>query len=147
MSNHSIKQRHTSKHYVKQRITDPIIGLDVSSGNSPIDPAMVENTPIANSNPQDQQRIKYNHVSIVKSQEWDKHISNNKTVMKFILDLCDEGTKVEIAVNSSCGKNMKTGDLIKFLIQLRRICNDGKDETVFFGSRLSSIAKHQFDQQ
>ena len=53
LSGHLIKRRHTSKHYVEQGITDPIIGLDMSSGNSPIDPAMIENTPIFNSNLQD----------------------------------------------------------------------------------------------
>ena len=63
--------------------------------------------------------------------------------MKIILDLCDEETKADIAINSSCEENTKTGDFIKFLIQMRRICNDTKDKTVFFGSQLSSITKHQ----
>ena len=27
---------------------------------------------------------------------------------------------------------------------MRRVCNDAKDETVFFGSQLSSITEHQF---
>ena len=48
--------------------------------------------------------------------------------MKIILDLCDKETKVQIAINSSCEENMKTGDLIKFLILMRRIYNDAKNK-------------------
>ena len=80
----------------------------------------------------------------MKSQKWDEHIANKKTVMKIILDIYDEETKIEIAVNSSYKENMKTGDLINFLIQMRRICNDAKDETVFFESQLSNITKNRF---
>ena len=80
----------------------------------------------------------------MKYQEWDKHIANKKAVMKIILNLCDEETKAEIVINSSSKENMKTEDLIKFLMQMRRICNDAKDEIVFFGSQLSSITKYQF---
>ena len=139
LSEYLIKRQHTPKHYVKQGITNPFIGLDMPSSNSPINPAMVENTLIFNSNPQDQQCINYNHESIVKSQEWDEYIANKKTVMKFIFDLCDEEAKPEIPVNSSCKGNMKIGDLINFFIQMRKICNDAKDETVFFETRLSNI--------
>ena len=53
LSNHPIKRWHSSKHHIKLGLVDPIIGLDVSSGNSPIDPEMVENTPIFNLNPQE----------------------------------------------------------------------------------------------
>ena len=108
LSNHSIKQRLTSEHYVEQGITNPIIGLDVPSGNNPINPAMVENTPSFNSNPQDQQHIKYNHELIMKSQEWDEHIINKKTGMEIILDLCDEEINEEIAINLSCREIIKT---------------------------------------
>ena len=101
LSNYLIKLQLTSKHCVEQGIVDPIIGLEASSGNSPIDHDMVENTPIFNSNPKDQQRINYNHELIVNSQEWDKYIANKKIVMEIIFDLCDEETKIEIAINSS----------------------------------------------
>ena len=84
-----IKRQHTSKHYVKLGFVDPIIGLDVPSDNSPIDPNMVENTPIFSLNPQDQQHLDYNHELTVKSQEWDELIANKKSVMKIILDQCD----------------------------------------------------------
>ena len=131
---HLIKRQHTSKHYVEQGIVNPIIGLGVPSGNSPINPEMIKNTPIFNSNPQDQQCLNYNHDSIVKSQEWDELIVNKKSMMKIILDLCNEETKVEIAINLSYKENMKTGDLIKFLMQMRKICNDAKDKKIFFGS-------------
>ena len=114
------------------------------SGNSPVDPEMVENTPIFNSNPQDQQYINYNHKLTVKFQEWDEYIANKKTMMKIILDLCDEETKVETTINSSYKKNMKTRDFIKFLMQIRKICNDTKEKKVFFRSQLSSITEHQF---
>ena len=80
----------------------------------------------------------------MKSQEWYKHITNKTTVMKIILDLCNEETKAEIAINLSYEENMKTGDLIKFLMQMCRICNDANNKNVFFGSQLSSITKHQF---
>ena len=59
LSDHLINWPHTFKHYVKQIIVDPIIRLDVPSGNIPTNPEMVENTPIYNSNPQDQQHINY----------------------------------------------------------------------------------------
>ena len=80
----------------------------------------------------------------MKSQECDKHIANKQTVMNIILDLCDEETKAEIGINSSYEDNTKIGDLIKFLMQMRKICNDAKDKNVFFGSQLSSITKHKF---
>ena len=86
LSNHLIKRRHTSKHYVKLGFVDPIIGLDVLSGDSPIEPEMVENTPIFNSNPQDQQRLDCDHESNVKSQEWNELIVNKKSVMEIIFD-------------------------------------------------------------
>ena len=54
LSNHLIKRRRPCKHYVKPRFVNPIIGLDVPTGNSPINSEMVENTPIFNSNLQEQ---------------------------------------------------------------------------------------------
>ena len=50
LSDHPFKRWHSFEHHVKLGFVDPIIGLDVPSGNSPIDPEMVENTPIFNSN-------------------------------------------------------------------------------------------------
>ena len=64
--------------------------------------------------------------------------------MKIILDQCDKETKTEITINSSYKDNMNTGDVIEFPMQIRKICNDGKDKNVFFGSQLSSITEHQF---
>ena len=80
----------------------------------------------------------------MKSQEWDELIANKESVMKIILDLCSEETRAEIATNSSYKNNIKTGDLIKLLMQMRKIYNDAKDKNVFFGSQLSSITEHQF---
>ena len=53
LSDHPIKRRRSSKHHVKLGFVDPIIGLDVPSGNSPINSEMTEYTPIFNSNPQE----------------------------------------------------------------------------------------------
>ena len=122
----------------------PIIGLDVPSSNSPIDPEMVENYLILNSNPQDQQRLDYNHELNVKSQECDELIAIKKYVMEIILERCNADTSVEIALESSYKDNMKIGGLIKFLMQVLKICNDAKDKNVFFGSRLTNITKHHF---
>ena len=52
LSDLSIKRQRPPKHHVKPGIVDPIIGLDVPSGNVPIKSEMVEMTPISNTNPQ-----------------------------------------------------------------------------------------------
>ena len=62
--------------------------------------------------------------------------------MKIILDRCDDDTRREIALNSSCEDNMKAGALIKFLMLVRKICSDTGDKNVFFGSQLTYITKH-----
>ena len=49
---HLMKRRPPSKHHVKPGVVDPIIGLNVPSGNVPIYSDMVEVTPISNTNPQ-----------------------------------------------------------------------------------------------
>ena len=116
-SNHPIKRQHTSEHHVKLGFVNPIIELDVWSSNSPIDLEMVENTPIFNSNPQEQhQCLDYNQESNVKSQEWDDLLANKKSIMKIILGQCDEDTRARIALDSSDEYNMKIGELIKFLM-------------------------------
>ena len=79
------------------------------SGNSLLNPEMVEDTPIFNSSPQDQKLLEYKYEPIVKFQEWDELIANKKSVIKIIFDLCNEETKAEIAINSSYKDNMKTG--------------------------------------
>ena len=144
MSDHSTKSQHTSEHYVKLGFVDPIIGLDVPSGNSILNPEMVENTLIFNSNPQDQQHINYNHELMVKSQEWDEYIANKKTVMKIILDPCDEDTRAEVSLGSPYEDNMKAGELIKFLVRVHKVYDDTEDKDVFFGSRVTRITKHHF---
>ena len=50
LSNHPIKRCGSLKHHVKLGFIDPIIGLDVISGTSPIDSEMVKITPIFNRN-------------------------------------------------------------------------------------------------
>ena len=44
---------------MKLGFVNPIIGLDVPSGNSPIDSEMVENTPIINLNLKEQYHLNY----------------------------------------------------------------------------------------
>ena len=105
---------------------------------------MVDNTPIFNSNPQEQHRLDYNQESNAKYQERDKLIANKKLVMKIILDQCDEDTKVEITLGPSYEDNLKAGELIKFLMRVRKGHNHTKDTDVFFGSRVTKITKHHF---
>ena len=54
LSNHPTKKRRSSKHHVKLGFVNRIIGLEIPSGNNPIDFEMVKNTPIFNSNLQEQ---------------------------------------------------------------------------------------------
>ena len=145
LSNHLIKRRHTSKHYVKLGLVDLILGLNVSSGIIPIKLEMVENVPIFNSNPQDQQCLDYNHESIVKSQEWYKLIANKQSMIKIILHQRNKETKTKIVIDSSYEDNMKTGDLIKFLMQMRKLCNDAKEKTS--GHDYQALLNINFNQQ
>ena len=92
------------------------------------------NTPISNSSPQEQHCLDYNQESNVKFQEWGELIANKKSVMKIILDQYYEDTRAEIVLDSSHEDNMKTGELIKFFMQVQTICNDTKDKNVFFSS-------------
>ena len=102
-----------SKHNVKQGFVDPIIGLGVPSSSSPIDPKMVENTPIFNSNPKKQHCLDHVQESKTKSQEWDKLIANKKSVIKIILDQCDEDIRGEIALGPSYENNFKAEEPIE----------------------------------
>ena len=65
--------------------------------------------------------------------------------MKIILDQCDEETKAKIAIDSSYEDNMKTGDLIKFLMQMRKLCNDAKEKTS--GHDYQALLNINFNQQ
>ena len=100
MSDHAIKRRYSFKHHVKLGFVNPIIGLDVPSGDSLIDSEMVENTPISNPYLQEQHRLDYNQELTTKSHEWDKLIADKKSVMKIILDQCDEDTRAESALGT-----------------------------------------------
>ena len=102
---------------------------------------MVENTPTFNPNPQDQQRLDYSQELIGKSQDWDELIANKKSVMKIILDQQNEDTRAEIVLNSSYED---AGELIEFLKQVRRICNDTKGKNILFNSQLTNITEHHF---
>ena len=80
----------------------------------------------------------------MKSQEWDELIANKKSVIKIILDQCNEDTRAEIALDSSYENNMKAGELTKFLMQVRKSCDDTKNKNEFFGSRQTNITEHYF---
>ena len=83
-SNHSIKRRRPSKHHVKSGVVNPIIGLDVPSGNIPINSKMVEATPISNTNPQALHHSDRSEGSSSRSHKWDKHIADKKSIMEVI---------------------------------------------------------------
>ena len=98
LSNHSIKRRHTSKHHVKLGVVDHIIRLDVPSGNSPINSETVEDTPISTPYPQVHHYSDHNQGSPMRSYEWNKLITDKKSVIELILDRSDEATKAEITL-------------------------------------------------
>ena len=86
---------------MKLEFINLLIGLDMPSGNNPVDSEKVENTLIFNSNLQEQYGLNYDHESNTKSQKLDKLIADKKSVMKIILNQCDEDTRAEIALSSS----------------------------------------------
>ena len=86
LSDRPIKRRCLSKYHVKLRFFNSIIGIGVPSGNSSIDSEIVENTPIFNSNLQEQSHLNYNQKSNKKSKKWDKLITDKKSVINIILD-------------------------------------------------------------
>mmetsp|Transcript_3771 Transcript_3771/g.4076 ORF Transcript_3771/g.4076 Transcript_3771/m.4076 type:complete len:179 (+) Transcript_3771:294-830(+) len=103
---------------------------------------MVKNTPSFNSNLQERYRLYYDQESNMKSQKWDKLIANKKSVMKILPNRWDKNTRTEIALGSSYEDNLEAGELIKFLVRLRKVCNDTEDTDIFFGSWVTKITKH-----
>ena len=91
-SDYSAKRRHPSKHHAKIGVINHFIGLDVPSGNSPINSDMVESTLISNLNPQVQHHPDHNQGLFTRSHEWNRLIADKKSVMKLILDQCDKAT-------------------------------------------------------
>ena len=59
-STHPVRTQPSSTHHVNPGSINPIIGLDVPSGTSPIDTEIVENLPIFNPNLQEQPWLIYN---------------------------------------------------------------------------------------
>ena len=130
LSNHLIKRRHPSKHHVKLGVVDPIIGLDVPSGNRPINSEMVEVTLISNTNPQVPHDR--NEGLFSRSHEWDKLIADKKYITKLILNRCDETTREKITLSQSREYNVMAGGFLKFIKQLCKVCNHSKGKNVFF---------------
>ena len=69
LSNYPIKERRSSKHHMKMGFVTPIIGLDVTSGNSSVDYKMIENTPIFNWNPK-------NNTVLIMTRNWTQNPRN-----------------------------------------------------------------------
>ena len=86
LSDHSIKRRRSSKHHVKLWDVDHIIGLDVPSGNSPINSKIVEVTPISNPYSQVHYHSDHNQGLFMRYHEWNKLIADKESVMELILD-------------------------------------------------------------
>ena len=134
-----IKRQRPSKHHMKPGIVDPIIGLDMPSGNVPIKSKMVEMTPISNTNPQvSHHSVRSKEISS-RSHEWDKHIADKKSIMALILSRCDETTRGEMTLGPSPGYDMMTRGFLKFIKQLRKVCTQSMDKNVFFGLTTSMI--------
>ena len=102
---------------------------------------MVEITPIHNSNPQEQSPLNYDQESSTKSQKWNKLIVDKKSVLKIILNQCNEDTRVEIALSSSYEDNLEAGKLNKFLARVRTVCDNTEDADIFFGSQVTKITQ------
>ena len=93
---------------MKPGVVDPIIGLDVPSGNVPINSEMVEMTPVSNTNPQVSHHYVRREGASSRSHEWDKHIVDKKSIMELILSRCDETTREEITLGQSPGYDVMT---------------------------------------
>ena len=61
-----------------------------------------------------------------------------------IFDQCEEDTRVEIALGPSYEDNLTAGELIKFFMRVRKLCNGTEDTDVFFGSCGTRITKFDF---
>ena len=136
-----IKRQRPSKHHVKPGIVDPIIGLDVPSGNVPIKSKMVEMTPIYSTNPQVSHHSVRSQGNSSRIHEWDKHIADKKSIMALILSRCDETTREEMTLSQSSGYDAMTGGLLEFIKQLHKVCNPSRNKNVFFGSTISMITE------
>ena len=90
---HPIKRQPPSEHHVNPGVVNPIIGLNVPSGNVPINSDIVEVTPISNTNPQVSYHFDRNEGPSSRSQELDKHIADKKSIMEVILSQCDGTTR------------------------------------------------------
>ena len=99
LSNHSIKSWHPSKHHVKLGVVNPTIGLNVPSGNSPINSEMVDYTPISYVNLQVPHHSDHNEGLFSRSHEWDELIVDKKSILELILNRCDEATREEIILS------------------------------------------------
>ena len=127
---------------MKAGSVDQITGLDVPSGNSPIDIEMVETTPIFNPIFKEQSCLSYDDESKMRMQKWNKRIADKKSVINIILNRCDEDTRAEIALGFSYEVNLEAGELIKFLAKVRTVCKNTDDTDRCFGCQVTRITKY-----
>ena len=144
LSDLSIKRQSLPKHHVKLGIVDPIIGLDLPSGNVLIKFEMVEMTPISNTNPQVSHHSIRSEGTSSRSHEWDKHIVDKKSIMTFILSQCDETSGGEMTLGQSPRYDVMPAGLLKFIKQLGKVCIASRNKNIFFGSTISMITEQHF---
>ena len=132
LSDYLIKRRRPSKHHVKPRVVDFIIGLDVPSGNIPINSEMVEIAPISNTNPQALHHYDRNEGLSSRSHKWDKHIADKESIMELILSQCYGTTRGEMTLGQSPEHDVMTGGLLKFIKQLLKLFTHSKENVYFW---------------
>ena len=83
-----------------------------------------------------------NQKSFTRSHEWNKLITDKKSVMELILDRCDKATREEIILGQSPKDDVITGELLKFIAKMPKVFNNYKGKDAFFGSSITRITKH-----
>ena len=64
--------------------------------------------------------------------------------MTIILNQCNKATILEIVLGSLYQDNLESGEIIKLLVRVHKVCNGTNDANVFFGSRVTKITEHHF---
>ena len=127
---------------MKLGVVDPIIRLNVPSGNHPTNSEVVEYTSISKTNPQVPHHSDHNEGLFLRSHELDILIADKKSIMELILNRCDEATREEITLGKSPEYNVMTGGFLKFIKQLHKMCTHYKGKNIFFGLSISKFTKH-----
>ena len=139
-----VRTQRSSTHHENLRFINPIIGLEVLSGTSPIDIEMIENPLIFNLNLQEQVPPDYDQESKLKLQELDKLIANKNSLMTIILDQCYKAIRTKFTLCKSYEDNSEAEELTKFLVRVYTVCNVTNNQDILFGSRVTKITEHNF---